>query len=88
VTVVAHRLACNRHLANAVQQWAFCPLRESNWARQFYDAQISRGKTHHSALRVLGNRWLEVLWHCLSKRLLYSEDTHVANRNRALGRAA
>jgi transposase len=86
--VVAHRLACNRHLADAVQQWAFCSLRLSGWARQFYDAQRARGKGHHAALRALGNRWLEVLWHCLRKGLLYDEAVHVANRNRALGRAA
>lgn len=85
--VVASRLACNRLLANAVQQWAFCSLGQSGWAREFYDAQRARGKGHHAALRALGNRWLEVLWHCLHKGVRYSEDVHVANRNRALGRA-
>jgi hypothetical protein len=29
--VVAHRLACNRHLANAVQEWAFASLLRSEW---------------------------------------------------------
>jgi len=84
--VVASRLACNRYMANAVQQWAFCSLRESGWAREFYDAQRGRGKGHNAALRALGNRWLEVLWHCLSKGVMYDEAIHVANRNRALGR--
>jgi len=86
--VVATRLACNRHLANAVQQWAFCSLNRSGWARELYDAQRARGKTHHAALRALGNRWLEILWHCLMRGQLYHEATHVANRNRALGKAA
>ena len=86
--VVATRLACNRYLADAVQQWAFCSLRCSGWAREFYDAQRARGKGHHAALRALGNRWLEVLWHCLIRGQLYDEATHVANRNRALGKAA
>jgi transposase len=86
--VVATRLACNRHLANAVQQWAFCSLRCSGWAREFYDTQRARGKGHHAALRALGNRWLEILWHCLMRDQLYDEATHLANRNRALGRAA
>jgi transposase len=86
--VVACRLACNRYLAGAVQQWAFCSLRRSGWAREFYDAQRARGKTHHAALRALGNRWLEILWHCLMRGQLYDEATHVANRNRALGKAA
>lgn len=86
--VVANRLACNGHLRDAVQQWAFCSLRGSGWAREFYDAQRSRGKGHHAALRALGNRWLEVLWHCLTRGVAYDENVHVANRNRALGKAA
>lgn len=84
--VVATRLACNRYLADAVQQWAFTSLRTSGWAREFYDTQRSRGKKHHAALRALGNRWLEVLWHCLTKNTPYDENVHVANRNRAIGR--
>jgi transposase len=86
--VVAHRLACNRYLADAVHKWAFASLRRSAWARQFYDAQRARGKSHHAALRALGNRWLEVLWHCLTHQVPYDEATHAANRNRALSLAA
>jgi transposase len=86
--VVANRLACNGHLRDAVQQWAFCSLQGSGWAREFYDAQRARNKGHHAALRALGNRWLEILWHCLTHGMLYDEATHVANRNRALNKAA
>lgn len=86
--VVANRLACNTHLRDAVQRWAFCSLRGSGWAREFYDEHRSRDKGHHATLRALGNRWLEVLWHCLTKGVLYDEATHVANRNRALDPAA
>jgi transposase len=86
--VVARRLAHNRYLGDAVHQWAFCSLSRSGWAREFYDHKIATGKSHHAALRALGNRWLEVLWHCLTRGIPYDEATHVANRNRALGRAA
>jgi hypothetical protein len=86
--VVARRLAHNHHLGAAVHQWAFCSLTRSGWAREFYDAKIAAGKSHHAALRALGNRWLEILWHCLTKGVLYDEAVHVANRNRAMGRAA
>ena len=86
--VVANRLACNGHLRDAVQHWAFCSLRTSGWARDFYDTQRARQKTHHAALRALGNRWLEVLWHCLTPGVAYDEATHVANRNRYLTKAA
>jgi len=86
--VVSTRLACNGHLRDAVQQWAFCSLPYSGWAREFYDGQVAKGKNHHAALRALGNRWLEILWHCLMRRVSYDEAIHVANRNRALQRAA
>jgi transposase len=86
--VVARRLAHNRYLGDAVHQWAFCSLTRSGWAREFYDTKIAAGKSHHNALRALGNRWLEILWHCLTRGVLYDEAVHVANRNRALGRAA
>ncbi|MDQ6937871.1 MAG: transposase [Actinomycetota bacterium] len=86
--VVARRLAHNHHLGAAVHQWAFCSLANSAWAREFYDEKIKSGKGHHAALRALGNRWLEVLWHCLTKGVLYNEELHRANRNRTLRRAA
>ncbi|HEY7917410.1 MAG TPA: hypothetical protein VIC86_10585, partial [Acidimicrobiales bacterium] len=58
--------------------------RGSGWAREFYDAHRAKGNGHHAALRALGNRWLEVLWHCLTHNVAYDEAVHVANRNRAL----
>jgi hypothetical protein len=79
--VVAHRLACNRQLANAVQPWAFCSISRSAWAGELYDSQRARGRGHHAALRALGNRWLEVLWHCLERSISYDEAVHLANRN-------
>lgn len=82
--VVSCRLACNRYLRDAVQQWAFCSLKRSSWAREFYDQKRSRGQSHHAALRALGNRWLEVLWHCVTNRVVYEEEVHAANRKRFL----
>jgi transposase len=86
--VVARRLAYNRYLGNAVQQWAFCSLQQSPWAREYYDSKIAAGKKHHAALRALGNRWLEILWHCLRLGVTYNEATHTANRTRSLPQAA
>ncbi|MGW4126494.1 IS110 family transposase [Nocardia sp. NPDC004711] len=86
--VVARRLAHNRYLGAAVHQWAFCSLKASKWAREFYNSKIAKGKSHHSALRALANRWLDLLWHCLTKGIRYDEDTHIRNRQRALTPAA
>lgn len=82
--VVARRLAHNHYLGTAVHQWAFCSLSRSTWAREFYDAKIAAGKSHHSALRTLANRWLEILWYCLVKDVHYDETIHIRNRQQAL----
>jgi transposase len=82
--VVARRLAHNRYLGTAVHQWAFCSLRISPWAREFYDAKIAARKPHHAALRALANRWLEILWNCLMRGVRYDETVHIRNRQRAL----
>lgn len=82
--VVARRLAHNRYLGAAVHQWAFCSLTTSRWAREFYDAKIAAGKAHHSALRALANRWLEILWHCLTRDIRYDETIHIRNRQQPL----
>jgi hypothetical protein len=86
--VIARRLAYNRYLGNAVQQWAFCSLQRSAWARAFYDTKIAKGNSHHAALRALANRWLEILWHCLRLGVRYDETVHTTHRTHALKHAA
>jgi hypothetical protein len=71
--VVLARVARNRRLADACYQWAFCSLKCSPGARDFYDLRRARGSTHHQALRALANRWVGILHGCLALRTLYDE---------------
>jgi transposase len=72
-TVLA-RYARNRQLANACYLWAFASLTGSAGAHKYYRALRARGKSHHQALRVLGNRWVSILHGCLRHRTPYSEQ--------------
>jgi transposase len=72
--VVLARVARNKRLADAMYRWAFCSLQASPGARAFYDRQRVAGKTHHQALRALGNRWAGIVHGCLSHRCIYDED--------------
>jgi transposase len=81
--VVSSRLACNRVLRQACMQWAFCSLRRCGWARELYDRHRAAGKAHFQALRVLANRWLEVLHHLLASGQRYDDAVHQANRTKA-----
>ena len=64
-----------RQIVSAIQA-------RSSTAPSFYDEKTAAGDNHHSALRKLGNHWLEVLWHCLHKGVCYDEAVHAANRKR------
>jgi hypothetical protein len=72
--VVLARVARNKRLADACYGWAFSSLNISPGARAFYDRQRASGKTHHQALRALGNRWVGILHGCLAHRELYREE--------------
>jgi transposase len=72
--VVLARIARNKRLADAMYLWAFSSLQRSPGARASYDRQRAAGKTHHQALRVLGNRWAGILHGCLAHRSVYDED--------------
>ncbi len=71
--VVLARYARNRQLADACYLWAFSSLTGSAGAHQYYRVLRARGKSHHQALRALGNRWVSILHGCLRHGTLYSE---------------
>jgi len=72
--VVLARMARNRRLADACHQWAFCALRSSAGAHDYYRVLRQRGKTHHQALRALANRLVGILHGCLDHRETYREE--------------
>lgn len=73
-------MASNRYPGDAVRQWAFCSLSRSAWAHEFYDSKIVAGQTCHAGLRALSNRWVGILWRCLTRGVHYDEAIHQANR--------
>src|SRR3954471_1562892 len=81
--VVLARPARNRRLANTLYWQAFAALSSSPGARAYYDAQRTRGATHHQALRSLSNRLVGILHGCLRHHTRYDEaiawHTHSSN---------
>lgn len=73
-SIVHARYARNGRIADACRQWAFCSLTSSPGARTYYRALRARGKTHEQALRQLANRWVGILYGCLTHQAAYDED--------------
>jgi transposase len=76
---VGFRFACNKHLRAAMQQFAFLSLRQSAWARAYYDRCRARGHEHQHALRALAAKWLKIIFVMWSRRVGYDEQHHLAN---------
>ncbi len=82
--VVLARYARNRRLADAVHQWAFCVMRGSPGARNYYTAMRARGIGHQAAIRQLSNRLVGILHGCLKTGTPYNEHTAWDHHNQAV----
>lgn len=78
---VVMRQACRRSFRDTMHQFAFTSINESEWARALYDRQRDRGKRHSHALRVVGHRWLSVIFTLWKKREYYDEKQHMKDSN-------
>lgn len=76
---VHFRFACNKRLRYAVDWLAFISLRQSEWAKAYYQTQRNRGHSHHQALRALGAKWLKILFVMWRDNAPYNENHHLAN---------
>jgi len=75
---VHFRFACNTHLRYAVHLLAFLSLRQSEWARAYYQRYRARGHTHHQAVRALGAKWLKIIFVMWDRQVPYNENDHLA----------
>jgi len=80
--VVLMRRACRMSFRDTMHQFSFCSLTQSSWTKAFYDQQKAKGKTHASALRSLGDKWLKIIHHLWEKKEVYDENIYLAARLR------
>jgi transposase len=82
-TIVQRRLACPKFLLQTFHEYARCSLLYSTWAKAFYDMLRKRGKSHHTALRALGFKWIRIMHRCWSDRVCYDEGQYIEALQRA-----
>lgn len=74
---VIMRRACNKQARNVLFQLAFSSMLHSTWAREYYDAQRSKGKKHSVAVRALSNKWVKILYYLWLREEPYCEEKRV-----------
>jgi transposase len=74
------RWMCNKGFRYAVHLWADLSRKFCAWAQVYYQQQRTRGKSHATALRCLGQRWLKILWKMWQTNTRYDPEIHTANQ--------
>jgi len=68
------RWACRKEFRHDLYWLAFCSLKESTWARGFYDQARARGDSHALALRKLGYKLVRIIFRLWQDRRVYDEQ--------------
>jgi transposase len=76
--IVAFRWAVDKHLRNAVCNFAGDSRLANPWAADLYQQARARGKKHNHAVRILARAWLTIIWKCWTTNTPYNPDQHRA----------
>jgi len=77
---VGFRWSCDKHLRDAVTDFAADSRHANPWAADIYDRARARKHDHQHAVRILARAWLYVIWHCWQNETAYDPATHRALR--------
>jgi len=78
VKITSFRWAADKHLRDAVCDFAADSRHANPWAAHLYDQAIARGHRHPHAVRILARAWLGVIWRCWQDHQPYQPDQHRA----------
>jgi transposase len=70
---IHYRRCCPKFLRQTFHEWALHSLAGSRWAKDYYEQQRSKGKSHHATVRALAFKWIRILFRCWRDRQLYNE---------------
>jgi transposase len=76
------RHACNKEYRDIITWYAFCSMNKCPWARAFYNKKREEGKRHFETLRLLGFKWMRIIYTLWKEEKVYDESYHLYNLNR------
>lgn len=78
IRIVSFRWSCDKHLRDAVTNFAADTIKTNPWAADLYQRARDRGHDHPHAVRILARAWLHIIWHCWQNNVAYNPDQHRA----------
>jgi transposase len=76
--VVQRRWAASRFLRQTFHEFAAHSIKQSSWAKAYYDMMRARGNKHQAAVRALAFKWIRIIYRCWKDRTLYDEMAYCA----------
>lgn len=76
------RSGCPKFLRQTFHEWAGHSLPRCAWAQAYYQQQLARGKSHHTAVRALAFKWIRILFRCWKDRVPYDETRYLESRSK------
>jgi transposase len=70
---ITWRVVCSKFLRQTFHEYANESIKQSIWARAYYQMQIDRGKGHHAAIRALAFKWIRIMFRCWQTQQPYDE---------------
>lgn len=71
--IVHRRYACPKFIRQTFHEFSAHSLKYCPWAKALYQRQMASGKSHHTAIRAVGFRWIRIIWRMWHDKVPYDE---------------
>jgi hypothetical protein len=65
------RWACPKFLRQTFHEYAGQSIHCCDWAKEYYEGQRTKRKSHHAAVRSLAFKWMRIMFRCWRDRQPY-----------------
>lgn len=76
-SVVYFRRACPHFLRQTFHEFARLSYPKCQWARNYVDFYLDKGKDYQAIIRALAFKWIRILFRCWQDRTPYNEAKHM-----------
>ena len=76
------RRACPKFLRQTFHEFAGHSIGQSEWARDYYQFQRDKHKSHQAAVRALAYKWIRIIFRCWKDGKPYDEQVHLQSLRR------
>ncbi len=74
---VSSRWACSKFIKQTFHEYAAFSINQCEWAKAYYQLQLSNGKTAQMARRALAFKWMRIIYRCWQNREAYDDARYV-----------